>query len=187
MKLASALLASAALAALVACAPGDASSGAQVASPSPTPTTAAPAAQATAVVTPAPLPTAVVTPAPVGSPAPGITPLPTPVPSPAETPASTMLPADAPPQILSYTISATTVHPGETISGTVLTTSNVASVEATIASYVIPMSKTDVGHFTLSYVVPNIPKPFRGTYALRIVAHNTKGDTVSRSMSLTIK
>ncbi len=165
-----ALLASIALVALAACAPSAADETSSP--PSPTPTASVAPASA---VTPAPAATAVVTPAP------------TPVPTPTATPTPVLLPANAPPQIISYSISSTTVHVGETISGTVRTTSNVASVEASIAMYVIPLSKTGVGHFELSYVVPNIPKPFRGTYVLRIIAHNTAGASSTQSTSITIK
>lgn len=188
MNLTRTLLASAALAALAACAP----SAADETSPSPTPATSAAPIPAS-VVTPAPAPSssATVTPepagtvAPSGTAAPGGTPVPTPVPT--ATPTPVILPANAPPQILSYSLSSTTVHAGDTISGSVLTTSNVASVEAKVASYVIPLAKIGVGHFALSYVVPNIPKPFRGTYALRIIAHNTEGATTTQSTSVTIK
>lgn len=184
MNLARTLLASAALVALAACAP----SAADETSPPPSPTPSASAAPIPAsAVTPAPGPSssAAVTPEPVETAAPGGTPVPTPVPT--ATPTPVVLPANAPPQILSYTLSSTTVHVGDTISGSVLTTSNVASVEAKVASYVIPLAKVGVGHFALSYIVPNIPKPFRGTYALRIIAHNTEGATTTQSTSITIK
>jgi hypothetical protein len=98
-----------------------------------------------------------------------------------------ILDANAPPQILSYSLSASTVNVGQTVSGVVLTSSNVASVEASIASYVMPLIKTGVGQFALSYTVPNIPKAFRGTYALKIMAHNAAGVTANASTSITIK
>lgn len=177
MNPARALLLVAALAALAACSP----TAADEASPPPSPVpsasaTAAPGSNATAApVTPAPI-----TPAPLGT----ATPAP---PAPTATPTPVMRDANAAPEILSYSLSTTTVHPGDTISGTVTTTSNVASVEAKVASYVIPLAKTGIGHFALSYVVPNIPKPFRGTYALSIIAHNTQGQTTTESTSVTIK
>lgn len=182
MNPARALLVSVALVALAACSPSAAD---EESSAPPSPTAAASSAPAAVTPAPAPSATTVVTPAPIGSAAPGGTPLPTPAPT--ATPTPVALPANAPPQILSYTLSSTTVHAGDTISGSVLTTSNVASVEASIATYVIPLTKTGVGHFELSYVVPNVPKPFRHTYALRIIAHNTAGVTVTQSTSVTIK
>ena len=114
-------------------------------------------------------------------------PIAAPTPEPTATPTPVTLDANAPPQILSYSLSASVVHVGETVSGVVITSSNVASVEASVASYVMALTKTSVGHFELSYVVPNIPKPFRGTYALHIVAHNAAGVSTSKSTSLTIR
>ena len=87
---------------------------------------------------------------------------------------------DRAPRIVAVNISSQAVHPGDVVSGVVETTSNVASVEAHLATYAIPMQKIGVGKFTLKYQVPDIPFFFRGkTYAIDIVAHNTRGDTVS--------
>ena len=160
------------VAALAACAP----TATQTSSPSAAPTSATQATAAPAVVITPAGPTA----------APSATPRAA-TPAPTAPPAPLTLDANAPPQILSYSLSASTVNVGDTVSGVVLTSSNVASVEASVASYVMPLTKTGVGRFALSYVVPNIPKAFRGTYALKIVAHNAAGVTASTSTSITIK
>jgi hypothetical protein len=97
------------------------------------------------------------------------------------------LPADAPPQILSVAISETTVHSGDTVSGTVLTTSNVASVEVRVASFGLGLSKTGVGRFSLTYPVGNLPFFIRGTYAMRVIARNTAGTSTETSVPITVR
>ena len=159
-------------AALAACAP----TATQTSSPSAAPTNATLETAAPAVaITPA---AATASP----SPTPGV-----PTRAPTAPPTPLIIDANAPPQILSYSLSAATVNVGDTVSGVVLTSSNVASVQADVASYVMPLTKTGIGRFALSYVVPNIPKPFRGTYALKIIAHNAAGVTANASTSITIK
>jgi hypothetical protein len=97
------------------------------------------------------------------------------------------LPPNAPPQILSVAISETTVHSGDTVSGTVLTTSNVASVEVRVASFGRGLSKAGVGRFTLTYPVGNLPFFIRGTYAMRVIARNTAGASTETSVPITVR
>jgi hypothetical protein len=97
------------------------------------------------------------------------------------------LPPNAPPQILSVAISETTVHSGDTVSGTVLTTSNVASVEVRVASFGRGLSKAGVGRFTLTYPVGNLPFFVRGTYAMRVIARNTAGASTETSVPITVR
>ncbi|MHB8147843.1 MAG: hypothetical protein ACYDGM_11380 [Vulcanimicrobiaceae bacterium] len=110
--------------------------------------------------------------------------------APTPTPTRKLVPiraADAPPQIVSISISQSTMHPGQTISGTVVTSSNVASVELRVASYSIDMQKTGVGRFAMAYTVPNIPVAFRGSYTMQIIARNSAGDQASRGIPITIR
>ena len=83
-------------------------------------------------------------------------------------------------------IDKTTVYGGDTVSGSVRTSSNVASVEARIATYSIAVPKTGVGHFALSYVVPSLPFFLHRTYDMTIIARNTRGDTTSQTIPITI-
>jgi len=139
-----------------------------------TPRPVAPRRSVAASAAPATAPASAVTVAP----APTATPLP-PVPR---------LSPDRAPQIVAVNISSQAVHPGDVVSGTVETSSNVASVEAHLATYAIPMQKVGVGRFTLKYQVPDIPFFFRGkTYAIDIVAHNTRGDSVSASIPVLVR
>lgn len=94
---------------------------------------------------------------------------------------------DAPPRILSMSISTPVARGGEVVSGTVETTSNVASVEARIAGYSTSMEKIGVGRFALSYRVPKLPFFLHRTYTIEVIARNTRGDAVSSSVPITIR
>ena len=97
------------------------------------------------------------------------------------------LPPDAAPQILAVAVSETTVQPGDTVSGRVVTTSNVASVQARIGGYAMTLAKTGVGRFALTYKVAPLPWFIRGTFAMRVIAKNTRGDVVERTIPLTVR
>lgn len=94
---------------------------------------------------------------------------------------------DSPPQILSMTISTPVAHGGEIVSGTVETSSNVASVEARIAGYSSSMQKVGVGRFVMTYRVPNLPFFLHRTYTIEVIARNTRGDATSSSVPITIR
>jgi hypothetical protein len=96
-------------------------------------------------------------------------------------------PADAPPRILAMTMSSSVVHSGDVVSGTVQTTSNVASVEARIAGFSSALRKVGVGTFTLSYRVPRLPFFLKRTWTIDVVARNTRGDAVRSSIPITVR
>lgn len=98
-----------------------------------------------------------------------------------------MLPADAPPRIVSVEITRTLLHAGDTVSGVVVTSSNVASVVARLANFSVALPKVSEGHFALSYTVPNVPFFLHGRYQLDVIARNTEGAAVRRSVSLQIR
>ncbi len=90
------------------------------------------------------------------------------------------------PIIYNVTVSPTNVHPGELVVGTVTTTSNVASVVATVKGLTVSVPRVGYGRFALAYRLPNvIPPAFNGKYALTVVARNVDG-TARDSISLTI-
>lgn len=114
----------------------------------------------------------------------------TPSGSPSTTASPTLdLRPDAAPRILRVALSKTAFHPGETIAGTVTTSSNVASVEARIGSFFgISVPKTGVGRFDLRYRVPSFVPPFwRGPMTLQLIARNTRGDRVVRKIPISIR
>lgn len=120
---------------------------------------------------PSPLPTASVSPSPV----------------PSATPAILMLAPDAPPQIEWTSISTTTPAVGENISGTVLCSSNVASVELRVAGFSMTADKTDVGHFEWHFIVPKLPPFMSHTFALAIIARNTAGTPAQTSITIHVR
>lgn len=140
-----------------------------------------------------------VTPLPSASPPPAPTPAPTPSPAPVVTPAQAsralpapapsilMLPPDAPPQILWIALSSTAPRAGDTLTVTVLTSSNVASVELRIGGYGSGMTKTDVGHFQLASTVPKLPFFMNHSLTLQFIARNTAGVAAQQSVLLQVR
>jgi hypothetical protein len=98
-----------------------------------------------------------------------------------------MLPPDAPPQILWIALSSTAPHTGDTLSVTVLTSSNVASVELRVGGYGSGMNKTDIGHFQLASTVPKLPFFMNHRLTLQIIARNTAGVAAQQSVSLNVR
>ncbi|MBV8723795.1 MAG: hypothetical protein JO351_00600 [Candidatus Eremiobacteraeota bacterium] len=149
--------------------------GGQPSSNAPTPT-------ASPSPSPSPVPTiAVVTPAP----RPAITGSAAPVAPRLHNKVPRLIP-DAAPQILAVSMTETTVHPGDDVSGNVVTSSNVASVQARIGGYAVTLTKVGVGRFALTYHV-SVPWFVRGNFAMRVVARNTRGDTVERSVPIQLR
>jgi hypothetical protein len=105
----------------------------------------------------------------------------------ATAPPPAMAKPDAPPQIVSLSLSTRVASAGEVVRGTVQTSSNVASVQAKIGDYAAPMRKVGVGRFTLAYRVPNLPFFLRKTYMIQVIARNTGGMSVSTALPITIK
>jgi hypothetical protein len=94
---------------------------------------------------------------------------------------------NAPPEIVAIHLSSTSVSSGDTLFGKVLTSSNVASVEVRVATYAFTLQKVGVGRFAMTYRVGNIPFFVHGTFPMKIIARNTRGDAVERSLPLTVR
>ncbi len=75
---------------------------------------------------------------------------------------------------------------GEMISGTMTTTSNVASVEARIGTFGIVVPKTGVGRFEMNYRVPLVAYLFRGSMTLHLIARNARGVSDERDITISI-
>jgi hypothetical protein len=93
----------------------------------------------------------------------------------------------AAPRILALHLDKQIVQGGDVVTGVIVTSSNVASVEARVATYSISVPKIGVGRFKLSYVVPYLPYFLHNTYAMRVIARNTAGDAVERDVSITVR
>jgi len=98
-----------------------------------------------------------------------------------------MVGPDAPPRIIALHLSNEVVSGGQTITGEVVTTSNVASVEARIANFSIGVPRVAIGRFSLSYVVPNVPFFLHNTYPLTLVARNARGAQATRVVPITVR
>jgi hypothetical protein len=144
--------------------------------PSPSPTVSASPTPAP-VVTPTPAPVVTPTPAPSPSPLPAPEPLPTPL----------VLAPDAAPQILAVRISDPVLHSGDRVTGTVITSTNVAAVELRIRNMVLRFQRVDFGIWQLSYVVPHVPRTMHRDFTAQIVAMNTAGDKTSRPLALSLR
>jgi hypothetical protein len=116
---------------------------------------------------------------------PGQKPLSASVPAPPKHPVR--LAPNARPQILDVNVSETRVQPGDRVFGRVITTSNVASVEARIGGYAVNLVKVGVGRFELTYTVGPLPFFVRGNFTMRVIARNTRGDTATRAIALTVR
>jgi hypothetical protein len=97
------------------------------------------------------------------------------------------LPPDAAPRILGVAVSETTVQPGDRVFGSVVTSSNVASVEARIGGYAVSLVKVGVGKFSLAYTVGPLPWFIRGNFTMEVIARNTRGDAATRTIPLTVR
>lgn len=158
--------------------------------PAPTPTgavtptpSAKPSATPTPLSTPTPLPVPTISPPPVATPMP----VPTPWPTPKPLPTPLLLPADAPPQIVFVDISDPVFRSGEIVSGTVITSTNVAAVEIRIAGRALRVPRADAGIWQMSYRVPRIPFYMRGKYTGEIVAINSAGLTAQQEMTFSVR
>jgi hypothetical protein len=153
-----------------------------MAAPVPTPSNVV----ARGATNPPPAPTAsAVPPESSASPQSGATPVPTESPRPSSTPVIRR-PHDAP-AIYAVSVSPDPAGAGELVSGSVITSSNVASVVATVRGIAAPVPKVGVGRFALSYRLPAvIPFFFHGTYSLVVVARNVDGVSATRQVELTL-
>ncbi|HVA37675.1 MAG TPA: hypothetical protein VNJ51_08680 [Candidatus Dormibacteraeota bacterium] len=91
-----------------------------------------------------------------------------------------------PPKIFSVEISDDTPGSGETVSGKVVTTTNVAAVTARIATFSIGLDRKDYGVFTLTYTVPHLPFFLKGGYTMVVTAITPDGRTVSTDLPITV-
>lgn len=148
--------------------------------PIPTPT---PSLTPIPTATPAPVPS----PTPTASPAPTISPTPAASPTPTPLPTPLVLPPDAPPQIIAVELSDPVFHSGELVSGTVITSTNVAAVEIRVMGHSRRLPRTDFGVFQMSYTMPRIPFWLRKTYQAQVVAMNSAGVEVERDVTVSIR
>ena len=98
-----------------------------------------------------------------------------------------VLPPDAAPRILAVAVSRTTVESGDRVSGNVVTSSNVASVEARIGGYAVRLAKVGVGRFALNYTVGPLPWFVHGNFMMNVIAKNARGEVATRAIPFTVR
>ena len=93
----------------------------------------------------------------------------------------------APPKILAIRLSTLEIHSGETVAGSVETTSNVASVEARISGWSMIVPRTRIGHFEASGQIPDLPVFLTGDYTLEVIARNADGVKAERDVTIAFR
>ena len=91
-----------------------------------------------------------------------------------------------PVRIVSYVLSSTMIHPGDDITGDVVTSSNVASVISSLGSFSVAVPKVAQGRFHLQMKMPSVPLP-PGPTKLIITAIRTDGKSTSRDVAITVE
>jgi hypothetical protein len=89
-----------------------------------------------------------------------------------------------PVRIAAVELPSDTVHGGDTVTATVLTTSNAAAVTAAVGRYVLDLPKTAPGTFELSLAVPRLPLP---TYRAKIVVTAIRADGAQDQTTVSVK
>jgi hypothetical protein len=91
-----------------------------------------------------------------------------------------------PVRIVSYILSSTVIHPGDDITGDVVTSSNAASVTARVGSFSVAVPKVAPGKFHLHMQMPSVPLP-PGDAKLIITAIRTDGKSTTREVAITVE
>lgn len=79
------------------------------------------------------------------------------------------------PAIFNIVLANHEVHSGQVVRAAVITSSNVASVEARLRGFGVPLRHVGIGRFALSYQVPWLPPMFKGNWPIRLIARNVDG------------
>jgi hypothetical protein len=88
-------------------------------------------------------------------------------------------------RIISCILSSTTVHPGDKITGDVVTSSNAASVTARVGAFAVEVPKVAPGKFHLLLQLPSMPLP-PGDTKLIVTAVRTDGKSTRREVAVTV-
>jgi hypothetical protein len=152
---------------------------------------ARPTSNAANTPTPSPTPLVTATPKPLPTISNGI-PTSVPTPTPAAVPSVVLVPrpvttADPLPQIKDVMLSEHIVHSGDVVLERVTASPNTASIESRIGGYSLSLPKIGVGLFEVSYKVPFIPFFMHGKYQMVVIARNTAGRQVRRSVPILVQ
>lgn len=90
-----------------------------------------------------------------------------------------------PVRIVSVALSSNIVHPGDKVTGDVVTSSNAASVTARVSAFSVAVPKIAPGKFHLAMQLPSMPLP-PGDTKLTITAVRTDGKSTTREIAITV-
>jgi hypothetical protein len=82
---------------------------------------------------------------------------------------------DAPPNIQTIALSSEDVRRGQTWSGEIVTSTNVASVEVRTNLFSLDVPRRTFGRFAFALNLLDVPPIFIRKYRLRVIARNTAG------------
>ena len=106
---------------------------------------------------------------------------------PAALPSGPNVDFSARPTISAVWLSSLTLLRGDTWSGEISTSSNVASVEVRTDSFSFSVPRARIGDFAFSYPIPDLPPYLRRPFTLHIVARNAAGDASDEGVPIEIK
>jgi hypothetical protein len=90
-----------------------------------------------------------------------------------------------PVKIVSVSLSSTDFHPGDLVSGRVITSSNAAAVTAQVGTIRVGVPRIAIGKFRLSLQLPNIPLPI-GPQKLLITAVRRDGARTTHAVDVRV-
>lgn len=93
----------------------------------------------------------------------------------------------APPRILGMYFSGDDVRPGQTWSGTIVTSTNVASVEVRTNLFSIDVPRRTYGDFRFSLRIFDVPPIFIRGYQVRVIARNSAGQSAEEDVPFRIR
>ncbi len=87
-----------------------------------------------------------------------------------------------PPRIVDMWITEDSFHSGDIVSGIVITSTNVASVEVRIGGYAANVPRLTYGKFSYRQRVPELPSFLKRDYTLTVTSRNAAGDAATESI-----
>lgn len=96
-------------------------------------------------------------------------------------------PNDAPPAIVAMRFSGNVVRRGETWTGSIITSTNVASVEVRTNLFSINVPRRTFGDFHFDLRVFDVPPIFIRAYRVRVIARNSAGEGVEEDLPFRIR
>jgi hypothetical protein len=106
---------------------------------------------------------------------------------PAPWPTAEVAPPDAPPVIKKIWFSGLHLREGSSINGTIVTSTNVASVEVRTATFSINVPRSSFGQFGFHLNVLVFPPLLKHTYPLLIIARNAAGVAETKTAYLVVE